>query len=108
MIIGPGKSGKTTLAAWLEDSSDIRRVQNMVYRKNTLDTPGAYLESPWMHHHLIAAAQDASCVVMTADAKGKREVVSIRDLQKPSAFLSSEWSHAATSQRETTKERYAS
>lgn len=74
MIIGPGKSGKTTLAAWLEDSSDIRRVQNMVYRKNTLDTPGAYLESPWMHHHLIAAAQDASCVVMTADAKGKREV----------------------------------
>ena len=53
MIIGPGKSGKTTLAAWLEDSSDIRRVQNMVYRKNTLDTPGAYLESPWMHHHLI-------------------------------------------------------
>ena len=34
MIIGPGKSGKTTLAAWLEDSSDIRRVQNMVYRKN--------------------------------------------------------------------------
>lgn len=74
MIIGPGKSGKTTLAACLEDSGDIRRVQNMVYRKVTLDTPGAYLESPWMHHHLIAAAQDASCVVMTADAKGKREV----------------------------------
>ncbi len=74
MIIGPGKSGKTALAACLEDSSDIRRVQNMVYRKVTLDTPGAYLESPWMHKHLIAAAQDASCVVMTVDANGKREV----------------------------------
>ena len=47
MIIGPGKSGKTTLAAWLEDSSDIRRIQNMVYRKNTLDTPG---ERIWKAH----------------------------------------------------------
>ena len=75
MIIGPGKSGKTALAAFLEGGRpDIRRVQNMVYRKNTLDTPGAYLESPWMHHHLIAAAQDASCVVMTVDAAGKRWV----------------------------------
>ena len=80
----------------------------MVYRKNTLDTPGAYLESPWMHHHLIAAAQDASCVVMTADANGQNGRYILRDLQKPSAFLSSEWSHAATSQRETAKERYAS
>lgn len=74
MIIGPGKSGKTSLAAFLEGDPDIRRVQNMVYRNITLDTPGAYLESPWMHQHLIAAAQDASCIVMTADAAGKREV----------------------------------
>ncbi len=75
MIIGPGKSGKTELAAFLENSSrQIRRIPNMVYRPNTLDTPGAYLESPWMQSHLIAAAQDAACVVMTADAAGKREV----------------------------------
>lgn len=36
----------------------------MVYGKNTLDIPGSYLESPWMHKHLIAAQQDAFCVLM--------------------------------------------
>lgn len=73
MLIGPQKSGKTTLAALLEGREmAIRRVPNMVYREKTLDTPGAYLESPWMHKHLIAAAQDACCVVMAADAAGKK------------------------------------
>ncbi len=73
MIMGPEKSGKTTLASLLEDEEvKIRRIPNMVYRKNTIDTPGAYLESPWMHNHLIAAAQDASCIVMVADAAGKK------------------------------------
>lgn len=73
MLIGPQKSGKTTLAALLEGREmAIRRVPNMVYREKTLDTPGAYLESPWMHKHLIAAAQDACCVVMAADAAEKK------------------------------------
>lgn len=73
MLIGPQKSGKTTLAALLESKDlAIRRAPNMVYREKTLDTPGAYLESPWMHKHLIAAAQDACCVVMAADAAGKK------------------------------------
>lgn len=73
MFVGPGKSGKTTLISLLErDGVTIRRLPNMVYRTNTLDTPGSYLESPWMHKHLIAAAQDASCVVMVADAAAKK------------------------------------
>ena len=46
MLIGPQKSGKTTLAALLEGREmAIRRVPNMVYREKTLDTPGAYLET---------------------------------------------------------------
>lgn len=73
MIVGPEKSGKTTLASLLEDKAvKMQRIPSMMYRKNTLDTPGAYLESPWMRNHLIAAAQDASCVVMVADAAGKK------------------------------------
>lgn len=73
MIVGPEKSGKTTLASLLEgEEVKVKRIPSMVYRKNTLDTPGAYLESPWMKSHLIAAAQDASCVVMVSDAAGKK------------------------------------
>lgn len=75
MIIGAGRCGKTTLASFLEGGGQIRRIPNMVYRKATLDTPGPYLESPWMHSHLITTAQqDASCVLMLADAAGVRQV----------------------------------
>ena len=68
MIVGAGRSGKTTLASFLEGGGAIRRFPNMVYRPVTLDTPGTYLESPWMHSHLIAAAKDACCIAMIADA----------------------------------------
>lgn len=74
MIVGAGRSGKTTLANFLEGGGEIRRIPNMVYRSVTLDTPGPYLESPWMQNHLIAAAQDASCILMLADASGVRQV----------------------------------
>ena len=74
MIVGVGRSGKTTLASFLEGGGEIRRIPNMVYRSVTLDTPGPYLESPWMQNHLIAAAQDASCILMLADASGVRQV----------------------------------
>lgn len=73
MLVGPCKSGKTTLAEYLE-GNPLRPVQNIAYRTCTIDTPGAYLESPWMRSHLIAAAQDASCLVMVADATAKRDV----------------------------------
>lgn len=45
----------------------------MVYGKMTLDVPGVYLESPWMHKHIIAAAQDASHVLMLVDQSSCRE-----------------------------------
>lgn len=65
MILGSRESGKTTLANYLNDLDTIpKRTPHMVYGKNTLDIPGSYLESPWMHKHLIAAQQDAFCVLM--------------------------------------------
>lgn len=68
MIIGAGRSGKTTLANWLNGNyGPAKRTSHMVYGKNTIDVPGAYLQCPWMHCHLIAAAQDAFCVLMLAD-----------------------------------------
>jgi ethanolamine utilization protein EutP len=68
MIIGPSRSGKTSLANFINGlTGPTRRTQNMVYGEKTLDVPGVYLESPWMHKHLIAAAQDASHVLMLVD-----------------------------------------
>lgn len=65
MILGCRESGKTTLANHLNDLDTApKRTPHMVYGKNTLDVPGSYLESPWMHKHLIAAQQDAFCVLM--------------------------------------------
>ena len=65
MILGSRESGKTTLANYLNSIDTApKRTPHMVYGKNTLDIPGSYLESPWMHKHLIAAQQDAFCVLM--------------------------------------------
>lgn len=73
--MGGAGCGKTTLAAFLEeDSFLIRKTPHMVYRTYTLDTPASYLESPWMRQHLIAAAQDASCVLMLTDAAAARMI----------------------------------
>ena len=74
MIIGSGGSGKTSLANAINGfSGPARRTQNMVYGEKTLDVPGVYLESPWMHKHIIAAAQDASHVLMLVDQSSCRE-----------------------------------
>jgi ethanolamine utilization protein EutP len=74
MIIGPSGSGKTSLANIINGmSGSARRTQNMVYGEKTLDVPGVYLESPWMHKHLIGAAQDASHVLMLVDQSSCRE-----------------------------------
>lgn len=70
MVIGPTGSGKTSLANALNgESSDsrVRKTQNIIYKDKTIDVPGAYLESSWMYKHLIAAAQDASHVLIIVD-----------------------------------------
>ncbi|MFT4107101.1 MAG: EutP/PduV family microcompartment system protein [Lacrimispora sp.] len=75
MIIGPSGSKKTLLAHAINGKSGpAKRTQNMVYGEKTLDVPGVYLESPWMHKHIIAAAQDASHVLMVADRSLNREI----------------------------------
>ena len=65
MVMGAGGSGKTTLAHALNgDHSPVKRTPCLVYGARTIDAPAAYLESPWMVHHLIAEAQNASHVLM--------------------------------------------
>ncbi|MFD1486312.1 EutP/PduV family microcompartment system protein [Lacticaseibacillus baoqingensis] len=64
MIIGPNHSGKVQLAQYLDQQVKQRMQACMFYGKNTLTVPGAYLECPWMHQHIIAAQQDANCILM--------------------------------------------
>ncbi|MGH4120553.1 EutP/PduV family microcompartment system protein [Clostridium sp.] len=68
MVIGPTHCGKTTLVNMLNDyHGPLRKTQDMIYGKNTIDVPGSYIENPWMYKHLIAAAQDASLVLILVD-----------------------------------------
>lgn len=77
MVIGPTNSGKTTLVNALNDyEGPLRKTQNIIFGKNTIDVPGSYLENPWMYKHLIAAAQDASHVLILVDQSNCGEVYS--------------------------------
>ncbi|WP_334329078.1 EutP/PduV family microcompartment system protein [Companilactobacillus sp. HBUAS59699] len=62
MLVGPRLSGKATIATYLEQSKvPLRKVDNIVYRKETVTVPDNYLECPWMYNHIIALQQTAKC-----------------------------------------------
>lgn len=75
MIIGPAQAGKSTLANILDDCArPLKKTQDVIYGKNTIDTPGAYLENASMYKYLIATAQTASHVLMLVDQSKPADV----------------------------------
>lgn len=75
MIIGAGKSGKSTIAGWLDGIDELpKKVANIRYGPRTIDIPGGYLECPWMHRHLIDSANDALCILMLVDQSRCRNI----------------------------------
>jgi ethanolamine utilization protein EutP len=77
MVIGPSRCGKTTLVNALNDyDGPLRRTPDMIYGKNTIDVPGSYIENAWMYKHIIAAAQDASHVLILVDQSNCTEIYS--------------------------------
>ena len=73
MILGARESGKTLLANYLNEiDTPPKRTPHMVYGRNTLDVPGSYVESNDMHKHLIAAQQDAYCMLMLCDPTARK------------------------------------
>lgn len=75
MVMGPSGCGKTTLVNALNNyHGKLKRTQDMIYGRNTIDVPGAYLESPWMYKHIISAAQDASHVLLLVDQSRRKDV----------------------------------
>ncbi|SDG44990.1 EutP/PduV family microcompartment system protein [Desulfosporosinus hippei] len=75
MIVGPTQSGKSTLANVLNESSrPLKKTQDIIYGKNTIDTPSSYLENPSMYKYLIATAQTASHLLILVDQSKLLEV----------------------------------
>lgn len=77
MVVGPKGCGKTTLVNAINDyDGPLRRTQDTIYGKYTIDVPSAYLENAWMYKHMIALTQDAWCVLALVDQSRCAEVYS--------------------------------
>ncbi|SCI74176.1 ethanolamine utilization protein EutP [uncultured Clostridium sp.] len=77
MVIGPSRSGKTTLVNALNNyNGQLKRTQDIIYGPNTIDVPGSYIENAWMYKHIIAASQDASHILILIDQSRCQEVYS--------------------------------
>lgn len=75
MIVGASQSGKSTLANILNEATrPLKKTQDVIYGKNTIDTPGSYIENAYMYKYLIATAQTASHVLMLVDQSRPIEV----------------------------------
>ena len=77
MIIGPRQAGKSTLANLLERTArPLKKTQDAVFGKKTIDVPAAYLENTMMYKYIIALSQMAGHVLMLADQSNPTEVYS--------------------------------
>lgn len=75
MVVGPTQSGKSTLINVLNDANrPLKKTQDVIYGKNTIDTPGSYIENASMYKYLIATAQAASHVLMLINQSRPTEV----------------------------------
>ena len=64
MLIGNTRTGKTSLANCINSEDlEVMKSQAICYGRDTIDTPGEYLESPMMHKYIISASQDADAVI---------------------------------------------
>ncbi|AXG38052.1 ethanolamine utilization protein EutP [Enterococcus gilvus] len=70
MIIGPANSGKSTVANWLNETDrPLKKTQDAIYGKYTIDAPAAYLENDWMYRYLFSISQTAGRLLCLADGK---------------------------------------
>jgi len=77
IVVGPKGCGKTTLVNSINAyDGPLRRTQDTIYGKYTIDVPSAFIENAWMYKHLIALSQDAWCALILVDQSRLTEVYS--------------------------------
>ncbi|QIB70222.1 ethanolamine utilization protein EutP [Aminipila butyrica] len=77
MVVGPTNCGKTTLVnTFNNNNGSLRKTPDLMYGAKTIDVPASYIENAWMYKHIIAAAQDASHVLILVDQSRPIEVYS--------------------------------
>jgi len=63
LLLGPTRSGKTTLLQCLRDEPLIyRKTQSMVYLTDAIDSPGEYIENRHFYNALLSSAYEADVV----------------------------------------------
>lgn len=77
LLVGPRESGKLKIANYLEktNAQPLKKVANIMYYRRTILVPDSYLESPWMHKHVIALQQTASCGIFLQPVTAKRTAI---------------------------------
>lgn len=74
LIIGPNQQHNHIIAQAIEDSEQpIRKVANILYTNETIIVPNSYLESPWMHKHIISLQQKASKALFLVPIPSKKK-----------------------------------
>ena len=77
MIIGTRGVGKSSLANKLnKDERAVSRCPDVIYGKNTIDVPSAYLENTWMYKYLVSISQDAFCIIVVVDTRKQEDIYS--------------------------------
>ena len=77
MIIGTKGVGKSSIANEInKDNRAISRCPDVIYGKNTIDVPSAYLENTWMYKYLVSISQDASCIIVVVDTRKQDDIYS--------------------------------
>lgn len=73
MIIGGIGAGKSSLSARINNSKEeVRKTQTLTYCDLTIDTPGEYIENPFMYKNIISAAEEADLVMFVQDLEQVR------------------------------------
>lgn len=72
MIVGPEFKGKRLISNKLNGENSDKKTSNIIYRKNTIDIPGSYIESPWRRINIISTQQDANLIIFISNLCQKK------------------------------------
>lgn len=70
MIVGSKGAGKSSLANWLNNTCQpLRKSEDVIYGKYSIDVPASYLDNRWMARAIIAICQNhAKGLLLLVDA----------------------------------------